>query len=100
MSARPDITPRLMPAPLAARYLGVSESTLRELTIRRRMLRTKRLYDRVRAHTPAESLGCPHPSIGSDARNSIPSPIWLASHRLANRPFVGHGKPDTRPENA
>lgn len=33
MPARPDITPRLMPAPLAARYLGVSESTLRDLSI-------------------------------------------------------------------
>ncbi|MGK7653196.1 DNA-binding protein [Roseovarius sp. B08] len=35
-----------MPAPVAARYIGVSESTLRTLDIPRRELGSKRLYDR------------------------------------------------------
>lgn len=43
--SRPVITPRLMPAPDAAAYLGVSESMLRTLEIRRRVLRSKRLYE-------------------------------------------------------
>ncbi|WP_306131096.1 DNA-binding protein [Roseovarius sp. MMSF_3350] len=41
-----DFPPRLMPAPVAARYIGVSESTLRTLDIPRRELGSKRLYDR------------------------------------------------------
>lgn len=41
-----DFLPRLMPAPVAARYIGVSESTLRTLDIPRRELGSKRLYDR------------------------------------------------------
>jgi len=39
--------PRLLPAPEAAHYLGVSETTLRGLGIPRRMLGAKRLYDRI-----------------------------------------------------
>lgn len=39
-------TPRLLPAPEAAAYLGVSESMLRGLGIPRKMLGTKRLFDR------------------------------------------------------
>lgn len=38
--------PRLMPAPEAAAYLGVSATTLRALPIPRRILNAKRLYDR------------------------------------------------------
>lgn len=41
----PHFTPRLMPAPEAAHYLGVSASTLRTLALPRRMLGAKRLYD-------------------------------------------------------
>lgn len=41
-----EFVPRLLPSPEAARYLGVSESTLRGLGIPRRMLGAKRLYDR------------------------------------------------------
>jgi hypothetical protein len=37
--------PRLLPAPQAAAYLGVSETKLRALPIPRRMLDGKRLYD-------------------------------------------------------
>ena len=45
---RPALTlaPRLLPAPEAARYLGISETTLRSLPIPRRELGTRRLYDR------------------------------------------------------
>jgi hypothetical protein len=41
MTRRVDILPRLMPAPVAAAYLGVSESTLRTLPIPRRVLGAK-----------------------------------------------------------
>lgn len=50
------ITPRLMPAPVAARYLGVSETTLRGLPIPRRELGAKRLYDRCDLDAYADSL--------------------------------------------
>lgn len=36
-----------MPAPQAAHYLGVSESTLRKLPLPRKILGGKRLYDRL-----------------------------------------------------
>lgn len=39
-----DFTPRLMPGPQAAHYLGVSESKLKTLGIPRRLLDGKRLY--------------------------------------------------------
>lgn len=40
-----NFTPRLMPAPKAAHYLGVSESKLRTLPIPRKELDGKRVYD-------------------------------------------------------
>ncbi|WP_102222786.1 DNA-binding protein [Acidimangrovimonas sediminis] len=42
-----DFTPRLLPAPQAAHYIGVSVSTLAKLPILRRELRGKRVYDRL-----------------------------------------------------
>lgn len=39
-----DFTPRLMPGPQAAHYLGISETKLRSLSITRRVLDGKRLY--------------------------------------------------------
>lgn len=47
---------RLLPAPLAARYLGVSETTLRGLPIPRKMLGGKRLYDRFDLDAFADDL--------------------------------------------
>jgi hypothetical protein len=41
----PAFVPRLLPAPAAAHYLGVSVSTLRGLPIPRKVLGGKRLYD-------------------------------------------------------
>ncbi|MEN9062883.1 helix-turn-helix transcriptional regulator [Ponticoccus litoralis] len=41
-----DFPPRLMPAPQAAHYIGVSASTLYGLPIPRKILGGKRLYDR------------------------------------------------------
>lgn len=55
MPAR-DFAPRLMPAPLAAHYIGVSESTLRALGLRRRELGGKRLYDKADLDRFADSL--------------------------------------------
>lgn len=46
MAVTLDFTPLLMPAPQAAHYIGVSESTLRQLPIPRKMAGGKRLYDR------------------------------------------------------
>lgn len=48
--------PRLMPAPAAAAYLGVSESTLRTLELPRKMLGAKRLYDVIDLDAYASSL--------------------------------------------
>lgn len=56
MAVALDLMPRLMPAPAAARYLGVSESLLRDLGLRRRELRGKRLYDRADLDAFADSL--------------------------------------------
>lgn len=39
-------TPRLMAAPAAAAYLGISETKLAELAIPRKELGAKRLYER------------------------------------------------------
>lgn len=41
----PAFVPALLPAPVAALYIGVSESMLRGLPIRRKVLGGKRLYD-------------------------------------------------------
>lgn len=56
--ARVDISfaPRLLPAPQAAAYLGVSESKLRLLAIPRRILDGKRLYDRLALDEYASGL--------------------------------------------
>ena len=43
---RSDFVPLLLPAPAAAHYLGVSETKLRTLGIRRKVLDGKRLFDR------------------------------------------------------
>ena len=56
MTNRTDIIPRLMPAPVAAAYLGVSESTLRTLSIPRKALGCKRLYERADLDAYADSL--------------------------------------------
>ena len=45
MSRGYAFVPRLLPAPAAAHYIGVSESKLRLLPIRRKELDSKRLYD-------------------------------------------------------
>ncbi|TPE49950.1 helix-turn-helix domain-containing protein [Amaricoccus solimangrovi] len=51
-----EFVPRLLPAPEAARYLGVSETMLRTLGIARRMLGAKRLYDRIDLDAYASAL--------------------------------------------
>lgn len=49
-------TPRLLPAPEAAAYIGVSQTTLRGLGIPRRILGGKRVYDRFDLDAFASSL--------------------------------------------
>lgn len=56
MTRRVDITPRLMPSPVAAAYLGVSESTLRQLGLPRKACGAKRLYERADLDAFADSL--------------------------------------------
>lgn len=48
--------PRLLSASQAARYIGISESTLRTLGLPRRMLGTRRLYDRYDLEAFADGL--------------------------------------------
>lgn len=48
--------PRLLSAPEAARYIGVSETTLRALGLPRRELGKRRLYDRYDLEAFANSL--------------------------------------------
>ncbi|WP_225028984.1 helix-turn-helix domain-containing protein [Xinfangfangia pollutisoli] len=47
MKQDPAFAPRLLPAPEAAHYLGVSETMLRGLGLPRRVLGAKRLFDRL-----------------------------------------------------
>ncbi|SOC15942.1 hypothetical protein SAMN05877809_10884 [Rhodobacter sp. JA431] len=63
----PHFTPRLMPAPEVAHYLGVSESMLRQLDLPRRMLGAKRLYDRFDLDAYASSLPIEGESEGESA---------------------------------
>lgn len=58
MRAPSDLTfaPRLLPAPLAAAYPGVSETTLRGLDLPRKILGGKRLYDRLALDEYASAL--------------------------------------------
>lgn len=65
MSNVRDFPPRLMPAPQAAHYLGVSPSTLRQLPIRRRALGAKRVYDKADLDAYADALPYDEPEKGS-----------------------------------
>lgn len=58
MTARAALSypPRLLPAPDAAAYLGISLTTLRGLPIPRRMLGGKKLYDRIDLEAYASGL--------------------------------------------
>lgn len=56
MPTHRDFPPRLMPAPVAAHYLGVSESTLRTLGLPRRQLGAKRVYDKSDLDAYADGL--------------------------------------------
>lgn len=50
------ILPRLLPAPQAAAYLGISESKLRQLGIPRKELDGKRLFERADLDDYADRL--------------------------------------------
>ena len=51
-----EFAPRLMPAPQAAHYLGVSITMLYSLGLRRRQLGGKRVYDRADLDAYADHL--------------------------------------------
>lgn len=55
-----------MPAPVAAHYIGVSESKLRALGLRRRHLGAKRVYDKADLDAYADRL----PYDGQEETNS------------------------------
>lgn len=55
-SALPD-WPRLMAAPLAAAYIGLSENTLRAVGPKPREVGKRRLYDRIDLDRWADRLG-------------------------------------------
>lgn len=61
-----EFAPRLLPSPQAAHYLGVSESTLRNLGLPRRELGSKRLYDKVDLDAFADNLPYEAGSSGGD----------------------------------
>lgn len=52
----PGFAPRLLGERDAARYLGISATTLRSLGLRRRVLGARRLYDRTDLDAFANSL--------------------------------------------
>ena len=52
----PALTPRLMPAPVAAAYLGISETKLRGLGIPRKALDGKRVYEKADLDDYADRL--------------------------------------------
>lgn len=56
MPATRDFAPRLMPAPQAAHYIGVSQSKLRTLGLPRRELDGKRVYDKADLDAYADNL--------------------------------------------
>lgn len=59
--------PRLLGAPEAAAYIGVSQSTLRDLGIPRRKLLGRRLYDRIDLDAYASGL----PYEGEDSTDEV-----------------------------
>lgn len=63
--------PRLLPAPEAAHYLGVSETMLRGLGIPRRVLGAKRLYDRIDLDAFASALPTERESEGTSECDAI-----------------------------
>lgn len=65
-------TPRLMGAKDAARYLGISESTLRLLGLPRRLLGSRKLYDVQDLDAYADSL----PTEGEPAEDNTCDAIW------------------------
>ena len=64
-----EFAPRLLKAPDAARYLGMSETTLRETPIPRRIHGALRLYDRFDLDAYASSL--PIEGEGADVCDAI-----------------------------
>jgi hypothetical protein len=56
MTKHITFAPRLLPAPDAAAYLGISATKLRDLPIPRKKLDGKRLYDRLDLDAYASAL--------------------------------------------
>lgn len=69
-----DFPPRLMPAPQAAHYLGISVGRLRSLQLPRKILGSKRLYDRYDLDRFASEL----PAEGDEGGVSWPQEEILA----------------------
>lgn len=63
--------PRLLPAPEAAAYLGISASTLRSLPIPRRVLGGRKLYDRIDLEAYASGLPTETPPAGDNTCDAV-----------------------------
>lgn len=73
-----DFAPRLLPAPQAAHYLGVSPSKLATLSIPRRELGGKRVYDRNDLDAYADEL--PYEAVEEESSCGEADEAWgLAS---------------------
>ncbi|WP_195819780.1 helix-turn-helix domain-containing protein [Roseobacter sp. MH60115] len=71
-----DFPPRLLPAPQAAHYLGVSESKLRALAIPRRELDSKRVYDRNDLDAFADDLPYETPETNEESECDAANKAW------------------------
>ena len=75
MTAAPAYPPRLLPEPEAARYLGISPTTLRTLKIPRRALGRRRLYDRLDLEAFAADL-----PLDGESENTFDAAFGTAPH--------------------
>jgi hypothetical protein len=63
-----------MPSPVAAHYLGVLESTLRTLSLPRRQLGAKRVYDKADLDAYADTL--PYDKIKEESGCEAANQAW------------------------
>lgn len=78
MAATHDFPPRLMPLAAAARYIGVSTSTLRKLDIPRKLVIEKPVYDKSDLDAYADGI----PYEGDKKKMTVDPtapPVWPSS---------------------
>lgn len=75
MTAAPAYPPILLPEPEAARYLGVSQTTLRTLGLQRKVLGRRRLYYRLDLEAFAADL-----PLDGESENTFDAAFGTAPH--------------------